>query len=231
MNIELQIIRTYGPGVFLALVLIGLATYGLKALFSVAMGWLSKRVGRKLEDDAARYRHELAKDMEAYKNDLSRALNVERIRSEVRRAAAEKLLDMRLKALHEVHLQLWKLPSWVTSIVRFPYELRRDVEFSERMELFTSAMDSNGLYFTNLFGRDYRLLAGTLFELAAEWRQGAVFENTDARFAAVIVSTARLQTQIEQKHRLLPDEISALMIEQPPFAIADAGADRPNDAA
>ncbi|MDR5787859.1 hypothetical protein P9281_15100 [Caballeronia sp. LP003] len=141
MSAELSIIKSYGPWVFVALLIIGLAAYGIRSLISVGMNWLSKIIGRRLEETAEHYRHQLGKDLEAYKSDLSRALNRQNIKAEVRRAVAEKLLDRRLEALHEVHLEIYKHPSWVNAVVGQPYSAEVHSAFSKRMDEFSSAID------------------------------------------------------------------------------------------
>lgn len=215
MSAELQIIKTYGPGAFVALIIIALLLYGLKTLLAETIRWLSKIVGRKLEQDAEHYRHQLGKEMETYKNELSRSLNVDRIRSEVRRAVAERLLDRRITAFHEVHVELSNFPSWVISVVCFPFLQERYDVFFERMEKFGRAIEANGLHFPTAFVRDYHDLRAQLLELVQAWHGGTAFDINDPRRTAIIQRAGTLQSWIESMHRALPDEISGLMVESP----------------
>ncbi|MDR5787866.1 hypothetical protein P9281_15140 [Caballeronia sp. LP003] len=56
-----------------------------------------------------------------------------------------------------------------------------------------------------------------MLTLIGAWSAGTVFARDDVRLNTLIESCARLQMQIEAKHRVLPDDIAALIVEDDPF--------------
>lgn len=203
-----EVVLAAGGGTVVVLSLIGF--FGWIFQQTVAT-WLNKWLGRSLERQADRYRHQLSREMETYKSELSRLQDTERFKSEVRKAVAEKVLERRLQALHEVSLALQTIPSWVVSVVRFPLAQTGVEAMSKQMAEYSKALDSNALYYSNEFSHPYRILAGQLFALITEWSDGEVFPEDEPRLHAAIVASATLQRQVEAIHRSLPDQITNIM--------------------
>jgi hypothetical protein len=212
-----EIILAAGGGAFVVLALIGV--FGVIFQQTVAT-WLNKWLGRSLERQADQYRHQLSREMETYKSELARSQDTERFKAEVRKSVAEKILERRLQALHEISLALETVPSWVVSVIRFPIAHTGIEAVTQRMTDYSRALDSNALYYPSDFSRPYRALAGQLFELITEWSTGMIFQENEPRLQAVILASGTLQYQIEGLHRSLPDQITNIMTVATPTAIA-----------
>jgi hypothetical protein len=199
-----EVVLAAGGGTLVVLALIAFIGW----IFQHAVAtWVNKWLGRSLERQAEQYRHQLSREMETYKSELARSQDTERFKSVVRKAVAEKVLERRLQALHEISLTIQTIPSWVASVIRFPLANTGIEAVTQRMAEYSRALDSNALYYPNEFARPYRILASELFVLITEWSNGTASQETERRLQATIVASAALQRQIDAMHRSLPDQI------------------------
>lgn len=201
-----EVIAAAGGAALIIVVLIG----GVGFIFRQALAaWLTRRLGRGLEREAERYKHDLAREMERFKDELNWAQSVDRFRAEARKAVAERLLDRRLEALHEVSLVLHNVPSWVIAGASVPLAGRAPVdEMLAKMRELSGAFDKHSLYFDIQFGVDYRAFCANLQRLAGNWLHEAVLGADDPQIAPILHQTAGLQRVIDQMHKRLPDELA-----------------------
>ncbi|MCT7316760.1 hypothetical protein N5I87_12165 [Ralstonia sp. CHL-2022] len=201
-----EVIAAAGGAAFIIVALIG----GVGFIFRQALAaWLTRRLGQGLERKAERYKHDLAREMEKYKDELNRAQNVDRFRAEARKAVAERLLDRRLEALHEVSLFLHDVPSWIIAGASVPLAGRGSVEtMLAKLRELSGAFDKHSLYFEDQFRSEYRRLCTNLHRLAGNWMHEAVLSPDDPQIAPILHQTASLQRLIDQMHKRLPDELA-----------------------
>lgn len=147
--------------------------------------------------------------MEKYKDELNRAQSVDRFRTEARKVVAERLLDRRLEALHELSRLLQDTPSWIMSALCVPPAGRPPVdEMLAKMRDLSGAFDKHTLYFDDQFGLDYRRFCADLQRLAGQWMNEAVLRPDDPRFVQVMNQIAQLNLVIDQTHKRLPDDLA-----------------------
>ncbi|MEM5404116.1 hypothetical protein [Paraburkholderia unamae] len=211
------LVRLGGIAGILAALCIGAALVFRKAITD----WLTKRVAKGLERDADRYRHELSRDMEKYKDELTRAQNVERFKGEIRKAVAERILERRLAALHEVDLALGEIPTWVVTQMAIPLQGRSPLtEFTQKISELGGVLTRHSLYFDAAFQLEYRQYVGALNEHAGQWPEQVTIGSDDPRTLALLRTAGKLQLTVEGMHRQLPDVLADSMIDgrptQPP---------------
>lgn len=201
-----QVIAAAGGAAAIVVLFVG----GVGFIFRQALAaWLTRRLGRGLEQEAERYKHDLAREMEKYKDELNRAQSADRFRTEARKAVAERLLDRRLEALHEISHALHDTPSWILSNLAIPLVGRPPVaEMLAKMGALSGAFDKHSLYFDEQFALNYRTFCNDLQRLAGNWMDQAVLDRDDPRIAQVLTQAARLQATIDQMHKRLPDDLA-----------------------
>ncbi|SAL73403.1 hypothetical protein AWB74_04482 [Caballeronia arvi] len=186
----------------------------LGALFKdVFTAWMTRRVSLSLDKKADRYKHELARDMEHYKDELNRRQSVDRVKAEIRKSVAERLLDARLTALHEINAQLSSFPSWlVAGMARNFQRMERIEELRTRLDAFVPAIQSNALYFDIQFVSDYHVLHRALINYSMEWTSETVRPLSHPDAIAISTVTAMLKQRIDHMLKALPSELSALIV-------------------
>jgi hypothetical protein len=189
--------------------------------------WLTKRLTAQLERDADHYRHELGRDlaafqsqldrdMESYKNELARTQNIESFRAGVRRAVA--MLELRLTALHEVGYALMEIPSWVHANMAFAGNRPAVAVLQQKITDFLEPANRYGLYFPNDFLVAYRELASDMLALHPEWQRNVIIPPDGPRTTALILRSATLGSRVTELHKALPDELAAIIADNPQAA-------------
>ena len=185
--------------------------------------WMTKRVAVGLERAADRHRHELGRDMatyqgelnrdmEGYKNELARAQSVENFRIGVRKAVAERMLELRLTALHEVHVALSNIPSWVLANLAFNNARPSRPELQQKISEYLEPINRSGLYFPADFRFDYRQLGIEMLNLYPEWERNEIVLLDDPRTTQISTLAATLSDHVTALHRALPDELAAIIV-------------------
>ncbi|OYD64829.1 UNVERIFIED_ORG: hypothetical protein BDU10_7450 [Burkholderia sp. CF145] len=173
--------------------------------------WLTKRLTARLERDAERYRHELGRDMEGYKDELARTQSIDNFRAEVRKAVAERLFELRLTALHEVHVALSNIPSWVQANMAFNDARPHRNELAKKMTEFLEPVNRNGLYFPGDFLVSYRELGIEMIGIHPEWERNEVVPVDDPRMQSISARAGALGLRVTELHRALPDELAEMI--------------------
>lgn len=195
--------------------------------------WLTKRLTSGLERNAEHYRHELgrdlatyqgqlSKDVEGYKNELARTQNIENFRAGVRKAVAERMLELRLKALHDVGYALMETPSWVLANMAFADNRPPVAVLQQRVADFLEPANRYSLYFPNDFLVSYRQLAQDMLALYPEWQRNVIIPPDGPRSTALISRGGTLGCRVTELHRALPDELAAIIVDKPQAVIRQA---------
>jgi hypothetical protein len=207
------LVKLGGIAGILAALCIGAALVFRKAITD----WLTKRVAKGLERDAERYKHELSRAMEKYKDELARAQSIERFKGEVRKAVAERMLERRLAALHEVDLALAEIPSWIMAGMSVPLEGRPPFpERIQKIDDLSGALDRHSLYFDNTFKLEYRNFTRELTEFAGQWLEQVTIDTNDPRKRALQTRAANLMRAVQVMHQQLPDLLADSMLDGRP---------------
>jgi len=191
--------------------------------------WLTKRLTAGLERDAEHYRHVLGRDlatfqsrlnrdMESYKNELARTQNIESFRAGVRKAVAERMLELRLTALHEVGYALMEIPSWVHANLAFADNRPAVAVLQQKVTDFLEPANRYGLYFPNDFLVAYRQLAHDMLALHPEWQRNVIIPPDGPRTTELILRSATLGNRVTELHKALPDELAAIIADNPQAA-------------
>lgn len=174
--------------------------------------WLTKRVSARLEKQTEDYKHELARSMERYKDELNRLQNVDRVKMDVRKAVVEKLLEQRLAALHEISVAIRETPSWVIAAMANNGAKRRNyVAISEKIDAFYAPINRYSLYFPDSFHLQYRELGFALTTMGNDWTNGTIIPMDDSRSTEILQMTANIGMLIAQMHLALPDELANII--------------------
>ncbi|MFM0263106.1 hypothetical protein [Paraburkholderia sediminicola] len=206
-----EVIIAAGGTTIVILLVIGFVAYIARQALS---SWVTRRLSRGLERDAEHFKHMLARDMEAYKDELNRTQNVERFKAEVRKTVAEKMLERRLTALHEIDLVLGEIPSWVIAQMIAPRAARASLpDCTLKLAEFASTITRHSLYFENDFTLAYRRLTIELAQYGNQWTQDAIIDAADPRALALLTQAGGLQRRVTEMHRQLPDLLADTMID------------------
>lgn len=202
------ILSVLGGSVFILALLSGIGY-----VFQQPMtAWLTKRISARLERQADDYRHQLARDIEEYKGQLSRLQNIDRIKMEVRKAVVDKLLEQRLAALHEVSAALGKFPTWaIAAMACHSTERNEMTTLTNAMVEFYEPMNRYALYFPPEFNIAYRNVGVTTRDFADEWTTGTIIPIDDPRALNIIQMSADAMHTVSRMHLTLPDELANII--------------------
>jgi hypothetical protein len=136
--------------------------------------WLNRRLGRSLEQQSEnfkyellrqseKYKHELSRDMAQLKDELDRAQSVDRLKTEVRKAVAERLLTRRLEALDDLAHVIQRNPYQVLLNMRLEADRRlTDAQLRELVKSFGDALFRQNLYVSTEFRALFQEVERTL---------------------------------------------------------------------
>lgn len=205
MDLVSELLAKVGGVAAIVLIVIGAVWIAFKDILT---SWLTRRVSKSLERDADHYRHELAREMEKFKDELSRVQSAERFKAEARRAVADRVLDRRISAYHDINVALIETPSWIVSQMSISPAGRRPItEYFKKIEEMGMALSSNGLYFDNKFSLDYRTLIVKIQAVASGWLGEELFDVSGEKAREIQRDTAALSSRLDEMFQRLPDDV------------------------
>jgi hypothetical protein len=177
--------------------------------------WLNRRLGRSLERESERFKHELAREITGFKDELDRAQSAERFKAEVRKAVAERMLAYRLEALNEVFAAVMDEPWAVIGQISVPPEERISLmQMRQRVIDFNSTIRRHSLYLSKDVAEKSRAVTHMLMELAEIGDRPALEPDGVERARAYALLRSLLEA-IEASLKRLPDELADTIVASP----------------
>ncbi|MGF6986536.1 hypothetical protein QFZ99_006077 [Paraburkholderia atlantica] len=172
---------------------------------------ITKQVSRELEREASSFQHVLSKDMERYKDELSRAQSVDRMQMELRKSVAENLLEMRIHALHELARVNFQFPSFICGVVTSPKSSRPSFEVVEKEH---ADFETHVTMAASTFDGDFRLrvlhLDGLCIKLFDRYSDEPLSKD-DPLVKETTKAFLDLDGSISAKLLALPDELAKML--------------------
>ncbi|EJO52286.1 hypothetical protein [Burkholderia multivorans] len=205
MDFLSEVVAKAGGAAAIVIIVIGATWLIFK---EAATSWLTKRIGNSLERNADYYKHELAREMEKFKDELARVQSAERFKSEARRAVAERILDRRISAYQDVMIALNEIPSWVMSQMCVSKVGRAPImDFFSKMNQLSGALDRNSLYFDQTFVIEYRRVVVEIQKIGNEWGNSIVMDPHSDNMMQTTQRVAAIGYRVTEMFKTLPDDV------------------------